>query len=189
MLGTMSALPPLESTLAPLIASPSMSSSDPRFDQSNRGVLAHLATFAEDLGFAVEIAPLPASGGVPKANLIATLGPAEQPGGLVLSGHSDTVPYDEGAWRTDPFSLASDDEGRLFGLGVADMKGFFAAALHAIERVGAERLTRPVVLLATADEESTMGGARQLVAEGRALGRRAIIGEPTGCDRSASIRA
>ena len=175
----MAALPSHVDILRPLIGSPSVSSADPDYDQPNRAVIDHLASFAEDVGFRVSVEPLTLAPG--KANLVATIGPPDQPGGIVLSGHSDTVPYDEGAWATDPFDLVTrQDDGALFGLGVADMKGFFPAALHAISQVGAGALKRPVVLVATADEESTMYGALQLVAEGRRLGRRAIIGEPTG---------
>ena len=72
------------------------------------------------------------------------------------------------------------DGPRVRGQGVADMKGFFPCALHAIRALGAGALQKPVVLVATADEESTMWGAQQLVSEGRRLGRHAIIGEPTG---------
>jgi acetylornithine deacetylase len=161
--------------LRQLIASPSVSSPDARFDQTNRGVIDLLAEWAEALGFTVRIEPLP--GDPTKANLVARLG--EGDGGLVLSGHTDTVPYDASRWTDDPFSL-TEREGRLFGLGTADMKGFFAAALHAVARFDAGALRRPVTLLGTADEESTMDGARALAATEVNLGDYAIIGEPTG---------
>ena len=122
-----------------------------------------------------EIQPVSADGR--KANLIATLGSG--PGGLVLAGHTDTVPYDADRWTDDPFALTERDD-KLFGLGTADMKGFFAAALHAIARFEPTALQRPITLLGTADEESTMDGARALAEAGERLGRYAIIGEPTG---------
>ncbi len=75
-----------------LIATPSVSSVSPQFDQSNRAVIDLLAEWLEASGFAVRIEPLP--GRSDKANLIATLG--EGPGGLVLAGHTDTVPFDAG---------------------------------------------------------------------------------------------
>jgi acetylornithine deacetylase len=177
----MSSMRPLPShvdILRALVAAPSVSSTDPSFDQSNRGVIDHLAELCEQLGFRVEVVPLVHA--PHKANLIATLGPADQPGGLVFSGHSDTVPFDRDSWQTDPFALTTGDDGALFGLGVADMKGFFPCVLHAVRELGAGALKKPVVLVATADEESTMWGALQLVSEGRRLGRNAIIGEPTG---------
>jgi len=152
-----------------------VSSPDDRFDQSNRGVIDLVADWAAGLGFAVRIEALPGDSG--KANLIATLGEGED--GLVLSGHTDTVPYDAARWTDDPFVLTERD-GKLHGLGTADMKGFFAAALHAIARFEPGQLRTPITLLGTADEESTMDGARALAEKGERLGRYAIIGEPTG---------
>ena len=105
--------------------------------------------------------------------------PRDGPGGLVLTGHSDTVPFDAERWATDPLELVEDERGRLFGLGSADMKGFFAAALHAASRFRAGQLKEPLVLLATADEESTMNGARALLEAGRPTATRAVVGEPT----------
>ncbi|MCB9661385.1 MAG: acetylornithine deacetylase [Sandaracinaceae bacterium] len=174
----MRSLPSHVDILRSLVETPSVSSPDPDFDQTNVGVIDHLAELCEQLGFRVEVVPL--THAPHKANLIATLGPEDQPGGLVFSGHSDTVPFDRGSWQTDPFTLTKRADGSLFGLGVADMKGFFPCMLHAVREVGAGRLKKPVVLVATADEESTMWGAQQLVREGRRLGRHAIIGEPTG---------
>jgi acetylornithine deacetylase len=168
-------LPAQVDMLRQLIAAPSVSSPDERFDQSNRPVIDLLAEWAEALGFSVQIEALPSD--PKKANLIATLG--EGDGGLVLSGHTDTVPYDAARWTNDPFSLTERD-GKLFGLGTADMKGFFAAALHAIGRFDAGSLRKRVTLVGTADEESTMDGARALAASRKRLGEYAIIGEPTG---------
>lgn len=157
-----------------LVASPSVSATDPRFDQSNRGVVDHVAEWAEALGFDVQLREVPGAPG--KFNLVAKLG--EGNGGLVLSGHTDTVPYNAERWTADPFTLTARDD-KLYGLGTADMKGFFAAALHAAARVDARSLSHPIWLLGTADEESTMAGARALADEGDALGAYAIIGEPT----------
>jgi len=167
-------LPALE-MVRQLVATPSVSSPDDRFDQSNRGVIDLVAEWAAGLGLAARIEALPGDSG--KANLIATLGEGED--GLVLSGHTDTVPYNAERWTDDPFVLTERD-GRLHGLGTADMKGFFAAALHAIARFEPGQLRAPITLLGTADEESTMDGARALAAKGERLGRYAIIGEPTG---------
>ncbi|GEM_PF-766113 len=111
-----------------------------------------------------------------KSNLVASFG--RGPGGLVLSGHSDTVPCNPDRWDTDPLVLTERDA-RLYGLGSADMKAFFPAALAAIDAVGPSRLTRTVHLIATADEESTMAGARALLDAGLDLGTAAVIGEPT----------
>jgi len=160
-----------------LVSTPSVSSPDARFDQSNRGVVDLLAEWAEELGFDVRIELLPGAEGTRgKANLVATRGKGT--GGLVLSGHTDTVPFNAERWNDDPFEL-TERGGRLYGLGTADMKGFFAAALHAVARVDPAELTRPITLLGTADEESGMAGARALATAGEELGRYAIIGEPT----------
>ena len=133
-----------------LVAIPSISSVQRELDTGNLPVCELLAGWADDLGFATTLMPVPGKEG--KFNVIARLGSGE--GGLVLSGHTDTVPYDEERWTDDPF-LLSERDGRLFGLGTADMKGFFAAALHAVGRFEPGQLGRPVTILATADEEST----------------------------------
>ncbi len=161
--------------IAQLVAVPSVSSGDPALDTSNRGVVELLADWATSLGFAVRIDEVP--GAVDKYNLVARLGQGED--GLVLSGHTDTVPYDAERWSSDPFVLSQRDD-KLFGLGTADMKGFFAAALTAVARFEPAALRAPVTLLATADEESTMAGARALADSSERLGAYAIIGEPTG---------
>jgi acetylornithine deacetylase len=143
-------------------------------DQGNRAIIDLLGEWASDAGFRVEVMAVP--GHPDKANLIATLGSG--PGGLVLSGHTDTVPYDEQRWRHDPFRL-TEEGGRLYGLGTSDMKSFLAIAIEAARGIRAEDLSSPLVILATADEESSMSGARALVEAGRPLGRYAVIGEPT----------
>jgi acetylornithine deacetylase len=161
--------------LKQLVASPSVSSTDPGWDQGNRGVIDLLAQWLSDMGFATEILPVNETGS--KANLIATLGSG--PGGLVLAGHTDTVPFDEGRWKSDPLALSERDN-RLYGLGSTDMKGFFPLAIAAARRFLDQPLQQPLILLATADEESSMNGARALAAAGKPKARAAIIGEPTG---------
>lgn len=160
--------------LRQLVATPSVSSTDPDWDQGNRAVIDLLASWLGDMGFQVEIQNVTADGN--KANLIATLGSG--PGGLVLAGHTDTVPFDEGRWLSDPLRLTERDN-RLYGLGSTDMKGFFPLAIAAASAFTAGQLKQPLILLATADEESSMSGARQLAAAGRPRARAAIIGEPT----------
>lgn len=166
---------PLLDHIQQLIATPSVSSVSPQLDQSNRPVIDLLAGWLEQAGFAVQIELLPQR--PDKANLIATLGSG--PGGLVLAGHTDTVPYDHGRWRYDPFGGTIAD-GRIYGLGAADMKAFLALALAAAQDFTARDLRQPLVILATADEESSMNGVRALAATGQKLGRHAVIGEPTG---------
>jgi acetylornithine deacetylase len=168
------ALPPLEQMIRKLVATPSVSSLQPQFDQSNTPVCEQLANWLEPLGFTVEIRPVPGMPG--KSNLLARFGAGDD--GLVLAGHTDTVPFDEALWSTDPFA-GSVREGRLYGLGSADMKSFLAVVALAVERVGLRRLRRPLTVIGTADEESGMGGAKALVAAGDALGARVLVGEPT----------
>lgn len=158
-----------------LIASPSVSSVSPEWDQSNQQVIELLATWCGDAGFSVEVLDVPGCPG--KYNLVASIGGG--PDGLVLSGHTDTVPFDEGQWTGDPFRLR-ESNGRWYGLGTADMKGFFALVLEALRTIDLKHLRKPLVLLATADEESSMCGARSLLQAQRRLGRHAVIGEPTG---------
>ena len=115
-----------------------------------------------------------------KANLFATIGP-ERGDGVVLSGHTDVVPAVAGDWTSNPFEMREAD-GRLYGRGACDMKGFVAAALAMAPKFAASDLARPVHFSLTYDEEVGCLGAQQLVQE---LARRnirptvAIIGEPT----------
>jgi acetylornithine deacetylase len=163
-----------------LIATPSVSSVSPEWDTSNAPVINGLADRLEAAGWQVEIQDIPGKPG--KQNLLATLGKAsnagEQGSGLVLSGHTDTVPCDSTLWTSDPFTLTERDQ-RLYGLGSADMKSFLAIAMAACTDIDPQKLTAPVILLATADEESSMAGARALVDAGKPNARYAIIGEPT----------
>ncbi|MET0391296.1 MAG: acetylornithine deacetylase [Polyangiales bacterium] len=160
--------------IASLVAEPSVSSAVPELNHSNRRVIDKLADWLDAAGFAVEIMPLPNAPN--KANLLATLGRGT--GGLVLAGHTDTVPFDQALWQSDPFQLTERD-GKLHGLGSADMKGFLALALEAADGVNPDALRAPLMILATADEETSMDGARALVQQQRPKARHAIIGEPT----------
>lgn len=166
--------PALQDMLRQLISLPSISSASAAWDHSNENVVNTLAQWLEPLGFRTEILPVPGMPG--KVNLIATLGSG--PGGLVLSGHTDTVPYDESRWQSDPFTLTERDD-RWYGLGTCDMKGFFALAIEAARDLAGKHLKQPLIILATADEESSMNGARALAEAGRPEGRYAVIGEPT----------
>jgi len=158
-----------------LVELPSVSSTNPSLDLGNRAVIDLLAEQLDGLGFDIELMPLDETGD--KANLIASRGSG--PGGLVLAGHTDTVPFDDGLWNFDPLSITERDR-RLYGLGSTDMKGFFPLALEAARGFSDAELKQPLIVLATADEESSMNGARALAAAGRPRARAAIIGEPTG---------
>jgi acetylornithine deacetylase len=168
-------LPRIQDMLARLIAQPSISSASPEWDHSNEPVVRTLAEWLEPMGFEVEILDVPGMPG--KVNMIATLG--RGPGGLVLSGHTDTVPFDDKRWQSDPFQLTERDN-RWYGLGTCDMKGFFPLAIEAARAFVDQKLQQPLIILATADEESSMNGARALAEAGRPKARYAVIGEPTG---------
>lgn len=115
-----------------------------------------------------------------KANLFATIGP-RQSGGVVLSGHTDVVPVDGQAWTVDPFHL-SEKDGRLYGRGTADMKGFIASVLATVPTFVRRPLRVPVHLAFSYDEEVGCLGVRPMLAE---LQKRpykpalCLIGEPT----------
>ena len=115
-----------------------------------------------------------------KTNLVATIGP-DIAGGTVLSGHTDVVPVDGQDWASEPFMLDERD-GRLYGRGSADMKGFIAVVLAMVPRFVAAGLKRPIHLAFSCDEEVGCLGVRPLIAHMvKSLPRPAavIIGEPT----------
>ena len=161
--------------LQQLVALPSVSCAVPEWDMSNRAVIDYLANCFADLGFNTQVMQLAQTG---KTNLVATLGSGD--GGLVLAGHSDTVPYDADRWQSDPFELTEKD-GKLYGLGATDMKGFFPVIIEAVKPYIGQTFKHPLIVLATADEESSMSGARALAKTGipGATPRYAVIGEPT----------
>ncbi|MCO1333374.1 acetylornithine deacetylase [Microbulbifer sp. OS29] len=171
-------VPNLKTQLQQLIACPSVSATNPSLDMGNRPVVELLAGWLDTLGFDIEVMPL--KGSPNKANMIATLrGQAGGDGGLVLAGHTDTVPFDADLWQSDPFKV-SERENRFYGLGTSDMKGFFPMVIEAAQTFISKPLQKPLIILATADEETTMSGARALVEAGRPRARYAVIGEPTG---------
>lgn len=154
-----------------LIAFPTMST------DSNLAMIDDLACSLDAAGARVEI--LRNDSGT-KANLWATIGP-EADGGIVLSGHTDVVPVTDQSWSSDPFALAERD-GRLFGRGSCDMKGFIAACVTVAPALADCITDRPVHFAFTHDEETGCLGARHLVEVLRARQLRpalAIIGEPT----------
>lgn len=115
-----------------------------------------------------------------KANLFATIGPADVPG-IVLSGHTDVVPVDGQAWTFPPFEL-SEKEGRLYGRGTADMKGYLACVLALVPELTRNTLRMPVHIALSYDEEVGCLGVRSLL---EVLGSKpvkpllCVIGEPT----------
>ncbi len=148
--------------------------------RSNLPLLDYLADYVDRAG--VRVARLAAPDGA-KANLLVELGPEPDGtrGGLLLSGHTDVVPADEADWVSDPFQLTERD-GKLFGRGAADMKGFLAVAANVAAAVPLAELRQPLVLLLTYDEEVGTLGARHFAdswTRRERLPRAVLIGEPT----------
>lgn len=115
-----------------------------------------------------------------KANLFATIGPMDRPG-LMLSGHSDVVPVAGQDWSSDPFVL-TERNGRLYGRGSADMKGFIACCVEMLPRFASAKLLTPVHIALSYNEETNMRGMRQLaahLAQAPVKPAACIIGEPT----------
>ncbi|SJN57483.1 Acetylornithine deacetylase [Vibrio ruber DSM 16370] len=155
-----------------LISTSSISSTDPSWDEGNEAVIAKLSDWLSTLGFSVQIDTVAPH----KHNLIAKKGDGE--GGLLLSGHSDTVPFDEGQWNFNPHALTESNQ-RFYGLGTADMKGFFAFIIEAVQKIDWQKQTKPLYILATCDEETTMMGARHFTESAPFKPDYCIIGEPT----------
>ena len=115
-----------------------------------------------------------------KANLLATIGPADR-SGLLISGHTDVVPVDGQQWTSDPFAV-SEKDGRLYGRGTCDMKSFVATALALAPEFQRAKLTAPVHFSFSYDEEVGCVGVRRLIAELERLKLRptaCVVGEPT----------
>lgn len=164
-------LSPTEEILKKLILFATISS------DSNLEMIAFMADILKKNGAYVEI--LHDETGK-KANLWATIGP-DIDGGIVLSGHSDVVPVAQQVWSSDPFEMRAH-EGKLYGRGTCDMKGFLAACLAVAPKYAALDLKRPVHFAFTYDEETGCIGAAHLVEAIRESGKQpamAIIGEPT----------
>ena len=119
-----------------------------------------------------------------KSNLLATVGPMIE-GGVVLSGHTDVVPVDGQPWVTDPFKLTPKDDGRIYGRGTCDMKGFLALSLAAVPDLVAANPRKPVHLAFSYDEEIGCLGAPDLI---RLIGKElpapalVVVGEPTNME-------
>jgi len=171
-------IPDIKQLINRLLSTPSISCTSTEIDQGNLQVINLLAEWFEDLGFRCEIQLLDKHNN--KANLIATLGSGNN--GLVLAGHTDTVPYDENRWQVEPFGLTEKDD-RFYGLGSCDMKSFFAVIIEALKSIDLKQLKQPLIILATADEETSMSGAKAIAGQASQFGldraRYAIVGEPT----------
>ncbi len=167
--------PDIKQSFCELIATPSISALEAELDMSNQGVVTLLSQWLSDLGFECQIQAVADTRG--KHNLLAKIGQGR--GGLLLAGHTDTVPFDEGRWSQDPFTLTEKDN-RWYGLGTCDMKGFFALVIEAVRQMPTQDFVRPLYILASADEETTMNGAKAFAQSKAIAPEYALIGEPTG---------
>lgn len=144
---------------------------------SNLDLIAWVESYLARLGVSSE--RIYAAAGE-KANLWATIGPADVPG-VILSGHTDVVPVDGQVWSSDPFRLRREG-GRLYARGACDMKGFLAVCLAMVEPLRARPLARPIHLAFSYDEEVGCIGARGIVerlAKQRVRPQACFVGEPT----------
>ncbi len=156
--------------LARLISFPTVSR------DGNRDLIDFMSRFLSERGAGVHLLPATAD----KANLFATLGP-RMDGGIVLSAHTDVVPVDGQTWASDPF-LAREQDGKIYGRGAADMKGFIACALAFVERARHAKLSVPVHFCLSYDEEIGCIGVRPMLdwlKERDFRPRFCIVGEPT----------
>ncbi|MCR6632129.1 MAG: acetylornithine deacetylase [Magnetospirillum sp.] len=145
--------------------------------RSNLDFIGFAADLLESLGASTRLTYDDSRG---KANLFATLGPADRPG-IVLSGHSDVVPVEGQDWTSDPFTVRQA-ENRLYGRGTADMKSFIALCLALAPDFAARRLEFPIHFAFSYDEEVGCIGARRLIEDLSGLAvrpRLCIVGEPT----------
>jgi acetylornithine deacetylase len=153
-----------------------------RFDTTSRNSNLALVEWVEDYlkGYGVRSERIYDPTGE-KANLFASVGPTDVPG-FILSGHTDVVPVDGQTWSSDPFRLRQAD-GRLYGRGACDMKGFLAVCLAAVESIRTAPLRQPIHLALSYDEEVGCVGGRRLAEH---LSSRPVrqqgcfVGEPTG---------
>lgn len=144
---------------------------------SNLDLIGYVTELLEASGVACQIVR---SADGHKANLFATIGPADRPG-VMLSGHTDVVPVDGQNWTLPPFEMTKRD-GKLYGRGATDMKGFVASALAACVKASKMALRTPLHLALSYDEEVGCLGVRDLIEMLSAAPQRpllCIVGEPT----------
>lgn len=163
----------LKKTLSDLISFKTVSTTP------NSAIINYLAQLLSQEGFDTLTIPHPSDPN--RSNLLCRIGP-DIPGGLMLSGHTDVVPIEGQDWHSDPFTLVEKD-GRYFGRGTTDMKGFIAATYVALSELDLNKLKKPLSLLWTYDEEIGCRGsfvaAPLLKNTFKYLPEAALIGEPT----------
>jgi acetylornithine deacetylase len=162
----------------------SVSSPIPELDQSNHDLVTQIQGQVRELGMDAKVISvnghlnLKENNLNEKFNLLAHSGKGQQ--GLILSGHTDTVPFEKEKWLSDPLTLTIKGK-RAYGLGTCDMKSFFPIVLAAFQDLQAKKgkPKNPLHIIGTSDEESSMNGMRFLVRRGGLQAKLAILGEPT----------
>src|SRR5579871_330002 len=158
--------------LLDLVAIPSVS------EMSNQPVLDYVTAALDPRHWSIRTYPYADSSGTPKANLVAfTRNVSEPHTELAFVCHSDTVPFEK-SWDAAVHPVLQD--GRVYGRGSCDVKGFLACVLAAVGHIDFEPLAKPVAVIVTADEEVGCVGAKRLAAERAFSTRYLVIGEPTG---------
>jgi len=157
--------------LAQLISFPTVST------DSNLALIDYAEGVLAEAGFATQRLPDPE---LAKSGLVARIGP-EGPGGVLLSAHSDVVPVEGQTWTRPPFKMTQEGD-RVFGRGTTDMKGYLASMLSLAQRVNANTLNVPLMLIISYDEEIGCQGIRKMLPAFADLGwspELCIVGEPT----------
>ncbi|QCI26596.1 acetylornithine deacetylase [Buchnera aphidicola (Thelaxes californica)] len=164
--------------LKSLVSISTVSSNNLKYDCSNKKCVEVIANYLYDLNFEIDITKIPNSN--EKFNLLACTKnhQIKSEGGLLLSGHTDTVPCDEFLWNYNPFKLIKKNN-KLYGLGTTDMKGFFACIISLITIMNLKNIKKPLYILATADEETSMQGVKYFSQNTCIKPELSIIGEPT----------
>lgn len=170
----MKKLPSFIEIFRSLIKIPTISSEKKTVDQSNKDFIDLLSNYFSELKFSIEVQKIPNTN---KFNMLATFN-RNRKGGLFLSGHTDTVDFDEHTWTNNPFKI-TEKNNKLYGLGTVDMKGFFAFILDVLCSINMRILKKPIYVLATANEETDMSGAKYFVKSVNVRPDCIIIGEPT----------
>ena len=163
----------IRQTLAELVRIDSVSS------RSNAEIIEHLEHCCTAMHLVTRRFPYKDDHGIEKINLIALAGTDFSDNTeveLALVGHSDTVPYDPN-WAAA--TNLTERDGKLYGRGSCDTKGFIAAALSAVETIDLSKLRKPLALIFTADEEIGLRGAKRLAEAKPLRARYSIVGEPT----------
>lgn len=151
---------------------------DTTSSESNLALIEYVEGYLAEVGVSAERVMSPCG---TKANLIARVGP-DAPGGVMLSGHTDVVPVAGQPWSSDPFTLRDGGDGRLYGRGTCDMKGFIACVLAMVPKWVEAPLQQPIYLGFSYDEEIGCVGAPSLIKrfyEHYSTTAHVIVGEPT----------